>query len=747
MDTIDMANIDVNDFGVFTCGDDVLQTEAYKYFSDDVIFGENLCITWMDGGRFLELIPASKTDLYSTLLKFAKKIDDDIYEFYLGEYPQIRVSRELSEELSKQFNKYNSYDCNLMLTGRSYLINDKYYPEYSFNNKNYIKYNDDWIQVLPIKWIINDKEKKIISSQVLTTRIYSISWNNSLKKEIMQRCYNGKDNFNVDNWLFKITDGLLDYYAIDDSFYKLDVLEGFDKENVFLPYGITAIKGLYFEKAKYLKIPSSVKTYEYRKTQYLDRLEVYDNIKIVGKLKINDWIRVHYKSFDSLMEFFKRTSRCMSEEMKPIKCFLVGPRLKRRQRNVLKKYPFIDAVIWEHEEKENVLFDNKEDMEIKKDNNAELDNSSFDKSLDSSDTKQEERKEENRAKLLLDKIYKYLENYPNYDKYKEEIDKMVNEYESIIDSIHTSFMNKNKNKNLLSTSLDETYNSFCMVLEGILLKLEKNNECYLMLEYIDKCIKSLNGELEGNNLLLKTLGVYGTKSLEILKEPYKKDYYDKIMAILVDEKEKIQAFIEEYYNNNYGKKEFSYLDAGELESYLRRELYPLFKEITYAVNSEELSRDLQKEALTAMADMANSKIVESENNYIKSQISLISRINKELDNLIDKSPFADSFKKDKEIIMAYVSEDDNESKDYLKDLISKCQNLSGYNEENDKSFMPEYINRMNDSLKSVHSENVKFLNVIKKLQSVIVALNLLELEVNNSIIQNEKFNRYRVGKR
>ena len=216
---IDMDTIDVNAFYVDICSKDTLKTAAYKYFSDDVIFGENLCITWTDGGRFLELIPKEGTDIYYSLLKSAKKIDDGIYEFYLGEYPQVRVSKEMSKALSKQFNKYNSYDCNLMLTGRIYSFNDKDYPEYSFNNKNYIKYNDNWIQVLPIKWIINDKEKKIISSQVLKTK-RSLEYSGTFTKEIMQRCYNGKDNFNVDNWFFKITDGLLDYYALDINIYR-----------------------------------------------------------------------------------------------------------------------------------------------------------------------------------------------------------------------------------------------------------------------------------------------------------------------------------------------------------------------------------------------------------------------------------------------------------------------------------------------------------------------------------------------
>ena len=712
-----MVTIDGLRFMVKTNENDDLFAVEYKYFNDEAAFGENLCITWSEGGRFLKLV--ALTDTYYKILSRSKKIDDNLYQFYFGEYPQLKVSRELSKELDKQFNEYNSYDCNLMLTGRVYTINHKIYPEYSFNNKKYIKYDNGWVQVLPIKWIIDVEKREKISSQVLTTSRYYNEW--PLDEEIIQETYVSGKKFSVVNKIFRINDGELSYYNDHCS-----NLSGFDEENIYLPYGITSIKNSYFEKAKYLKIPKSVESFIINKICHINRLEVYDNIKIVGKLEISDWIKVHYESYNNLDSFLKIISHCIGSEMRPIRCFLVGPNISRKQiRDLRKKYSFIDNVYWQGEEENSLDKD--------------------DKPLELSDGL-EKQEEKNKATLLLDKIYKYLENYPNYDKHKKEIDEMVNEYESTLDSIQASLTNQEDN--LLSPSLDDTNNSFCMMLEGILSKLEKNSECYLMIEYIDKCIKSLNGELEdNNNLLLKTLGVYGTKSLEILKEPYKKDYYDKIMAILVDEKEKIQAFIEEYYNNNYGKKEFSYLDAGELESYLRRELYPLFKEITYAVNSEELSRDLQKEALTAMADMANSKIVESENEYIKSQISIISNISNELDSLINKNPLANRYREDKEIIMAYVSEDENESKDYLKDLISKCHSLKKYNQENDKLFMPEYIKKMNDSLKSVHSDNVKFLNVIKKLQSVIVALNLLELEVNNSIIQNNKINSYRVGRR
>ena len=713
-----MVTKDGLSFRITTYDNDDLFAEEYRYFNDAAAFGEKLAINWTEGGRFLKLIPSPLTDTYSKLLSRSKKIEKDLYQFYLGEYPQVRVSKEISSILTSHYN-----DCDLMMTGKTYMINHKIYPEYIYNNKKYINYDGYWIQVLPIKWIINEKEKKIISSQVLTTHRSYSDW--PLDEEIMQCEDDSKEELNIANKMFVITNGVLVKY---DPIYGRGLSSIVECEHriVYLPYGIKKIDNVKFYLAEYLRFPKSVEKCTFDGKVSLNGLEVYDNIYIAdGVLYLKDWLQVHYDNYDNLISFLNKIYHSISSGCS-INCYIIGPRLTRTEKRQLKEYSFIRKVYWNPEKVEE--------------------NNNSDELLDSGDTKKEERKEENRAKLLLDKIYKYLENYPNYDKYKEQIDKLVNDYESILDTMQSSFINQDNN--LLSSSPDDAYNSFCMMLEGILSKLERNNEYYLMIEYIDKCIKAFNGELnDDKNLLLSTLNYYGSVSLEILKEPIKKDYFDKIMAILMNEKGKIQRFIEEDYNNKYGKKEFTYLDTGELESYLRRELYPFFEEITYAVNSEELSRNLQKEALVSIADMANSKIVESENSYIKSQISLISRINKGLDSLIDKSPFADKFRKDKEIIMSYVSENEDESKDYLKDLISKCNSLSKYNEDNDELFMPKYIHRMNDSLKSVHSENGKFLNIIKKLQSVIVVLDLLELEVNNSIIENDKYNKYRVGRR
>lgn len=133
--------------------------------------------------------------------KISKK--DGILELEYGEYPQMVVSKLLANTLNEEL-----LNGNLKETGKKYTTNKagKYgflpfeYVEYEYNGKKYIKgdpewtpieltdgeeYNreDIWIEVSPIKWCIDEKEKILVSKTCLVSGVpYDILYGDSEKE-------------------------------------------------------------------------------------------------------------------------------------------------------------------------------------------------------------------------------------------------------------------------------------------------------------------------------------------------------------------------------------------------------------------------------------------------------------------------------------------------------------------------------------------------------------------------------------
>lgn len=131
-----------------------------------------------------------------------KKIDigNGIYEVEYGEYPQYATDKDLQRKLEIGWQNNR-----IKRTGRSYSFdtrkNDDYYmqtftaefPEYEFDNKKYIRYrantcyNDKkvelsngakyengefvWIEVSPVKWLVDEKSEMLISKIGLVSGI------------------------------------------------------------------------------------------------------------------------------------------------------------------------------------------------------------------------------------------------------------------------------------------------------------------------------------------------------------------------------------------------------------------------------------------------------------------------------------------------------------------------------------------------------------------------------------------------
>lgn len=133
---------------------------------------------------------------------------NDIAEIEYGEYPQYAANFELQEELNLIYNHKLS---GLTKTGRSYTFDIvKYndyvkpfqpvtYEEFEYKGKKYIRVkanlckgyfrlsngnqcpNGDiiWVEVSPVKWLIDDKEKILISKRVLLSGIRFDKFQNS----------------------------------------------------------------------------------------------------------------------------------------------------------------------------------------------------------------------------------------------------------------------------------------------------------------------------------------------------------------------------------------------------------------------------------------------------------------------------------------------------------------------------------------------------------------------------------------
>ena len=126
------------------------------------------------------VIPCSK------ILSKDNNLKNEILEMEYGEYPQNIVSRDLSLDLERLYQ-----DELLETTGKNYTINCKYeintYKEYEYNGKKYIRFIGDpyyegeslsngtelklgvpyWVEVSPIKWLVDKKHNIALSKKIL----------------------------------------------------------------------------------------------------------------------------------------------------------------------------------------------------------------------------------------------------------------------------------------------------------------------------------------------------------------------------------------------------------------------------------------------------------------------------------------------------------------------------------------------------------------------------------------------------
>ena len=123
-----------------------------------------------------------------------KKISDNLFEVEYGEYPQYAVDKSLGKTLEKKYQTGS-----LKKTGKTYTVNsgkwwgveeDEFIPiqleEYEYQEKRYVRatysnhfscvlsnnqeYDEDnvvWVEISPLKWILDEKEKILVSEKIL----------------------------------------------------------------------------------------------------------------------------------------------------------------------------------------------------------------------------------------------------------------------------------------------------------------------------------------------------------------------------------------------------------------------------------------------------------------------------------------------------------------------------------------------------------------------------------------------------
>lgn len=135
----------------------------------------------------------------------SRQTEDGILEVEYGHYPQEAAESNLQKILEEEYNRGT-----LLATGNSYTVNanvndrlpfkPQEHQEYEYNGKKYVRtlsknhhnpmlsngarYLDNtyvWIEVQPIKWLVDEKEKIMISDKVLFSHIPFASTNEKYK--------------------------------------------------------------------------------------------------------------------------------------------------------------------------------------------------------------------------------------------------------------------------------------------------------------------------------------------------------------------------------------------------------------------------------------------------------------------------------------------------------------------------------------------------------------------------------------
>lgn len=190
----------------FIAGDRNLKTRAGDWFtsSSNFYFGDVRVVN--DEGRCENRVCSSRDNGIRPVVSYSNLLDislnpvigkEGVLEILYGEYPQYAATKELCEVLEEKLLTKKLTKTGKKFTTDLGIENECFIPkeheEYEYNGKKYVRviyknidtigskllsnnqeYNDGdyvWIEVSPIKWYVDEKEKLIISQTALVSGI------------------------------------------------------------------------------------------------------------------------------------------------------------------------------------------------------------------------------------------------------------------------------------------------------------------------------------------------------------------------------------------------------------------------------------------------------------------------------------------------------------------------------------------------------------------------------------------------
>ena len=759
---------------------------ALQYANLYSAYSDHLPAKINNGGRFLKMECDDYT--YQELLLRAKKIkgEDNKYEFYWGELPKFRNRYHL-----KKFGKEEN-------TLRVYNYGNKEYAEFFDKKKkyNYIIIDDGkCLVVKPVRWIIDDIAKGIISDQVYECN------EKQLKQYINQPKIIEGEPINVCNSFFNIENGVINRCRIRNYRFK-----GYFR-GTFFPLGIkmmkngAAIKPLsHFSSDWYSNdvgadviFPKS--TEEIIGHYCLALVELYDNIKIKGDIIISDYdgiledchyfydpkLNVHYESYTTLHKFLSnysdKISLKISSKDAKFKCTIYGPRLTKEEISVVRSYELFKNFEWV---KEKPLKYNKETyFETNDKPHVNLDNN---------DIIEKVNEEDDEVSIIYNKICKYSKYYRNCLAIIRDIDNRIEGHNKKV----TELENKFNNHEDMDEDPESLYNNLIDYMKEILDKMEKYSDYFSIIDLIDSCISSINGKKDNNNEeLSEDMYKIGHIILPYLKDKYHSYYQEKILELFENEKRIISEYLDSGLNNliNTCNKP-KYNNTLEFDRYIWRLLDEknILIEIRDAFKDETYRRNIAKEIMKETFEKVNTLFLDAKLSYINVLINMLGNLLKDIDKKIVLSPFSDSFNKDKETIenIRRHIEEFYSLDDLAKYIMDRCDNLRKYSVFSDNGKKDE-INNLFLELLKLSSESIEYNNkvieaynkieevqqitviedykdnkepikynsecsetdkIIRALKSLIKVLNLLDLEITDSIKKKDVFKKclIKVGK-
>ena len=139
-------------------------------------------------------LPFSVVSLIPTNGESGKRAKDGVLEVEYGYYPQKAVSRDMQEILEKAYKSITISKTRNSYTTDSRRYDEKFAPkqheEYEYNGKRYVRveanfsygsneeltlsngenYRDGdnvWVEVIPVKWLVDEKEKIMITEKLI----------------------------------------------------------------------------------------------------------------------------------------------------------------------------------------------------------------------------------------------------------------------------------------------------------------------------------------------------------------------------------------------------------------------------------------------------------------------------------------------------------------------------------------------------------------------------------------------------